>query len=43
MCALFGYLDYGHKVSIRFLQKLVQALAPGRRKDPIVRYEKQIK
>ena len=27
MCALFGYLDYGHKVSIRFLQKLVQALA----------------
>ena len=27
MCALFGFLDYGKKVSWRTLQKLVQALA----------------
>ena len=27
MCALFGYLDYGHKVSAVFLKKLVQLLA----------------
>ena len=27
MCALFGYLDYGKRVPIKTLQKLVQALA----------------
>ena len=27
MCALFGFLDYGHSVSARVLQKLVQLLA----------------
>ena len=27
MCALFGFLDYGHQFSPRVLQKLVQALA----------------
>lgn len=27
MCALFGYLDYGHKLSPKVLQKLVQLLA----------------
>ena len=27
MCALFGFLDYGHKLSPKDLQKLVQALA----------------
>lgn len=27
MCALFGYLDYGHKIPWRVLQKLVQSLA----------------
>lgn len=27
MCALFGYLDYGHQLSPKVLQKLVQALA----------------
>ncbi len=27
MCALFGYLDYGHQLSPKILQKLVQALA----------------
>lgn len=26
MCALFGYLDYGHQLSPKILQKLVQAL-----------------
>ncbi len=27
MCALFGFLDYGHKVPLKVLQKLLQALA----------------
>ena len=27
MCALFGFLDYGHKIPFAVLQKLVQALA----------------
>lgn len=27
MCALFGFLDYGHKIPWRVLQKLVQSLA----------------
>ena len=27
MCALFGFLDYGHKLPVRVLQRLVQLLA----------------
>ncbi|MBR1382406.1 MAG: class II glutamine amidotransferase [Ruminococcus sp.] len=27
MCALFGFLDYGHKLPVKILQKLLQALA----------------